>query len=232
MEKQKEDLTESIAANKVAMETGDRDLLNKITALTETVTSNLNKAVEANNNTNKSLENADINLKALIKDSKDTTAKLREYCNDTFTLISTTESDKAAATRLKEETNAKIERQREELSEIIKANKMQADNEFKDVDSRIKVTNEDVTRNKEKQQSDHINATKSISDLETKMMEADKNLDAKLTKHMEETQRQLNEKQDGINKNKEAHELHRKVVEEKFKEAGDKAEQNNKVTDE
>lgn len=64
------------------------------------------------------------------------------------------------------------------------------------------------------------------------MQEADKNLDAKLTNHIHETERELNEKQNGINRNKEAHDHYRKSVEEKLWETNDKAEQNNKVTHE
>jgi hypothetical protein len=74
----KEELSESIAASKVLHESGDRDNSNKIDALREKVDSNMNKCKEDNQNTNKALDNADENLKSLIKDSKDTTAKLRE----------------------------------------------------------------------------------------------------------------------------------------------------------
>lgn len=75
---QLEVLTEGIAANKVLHEVGDRDNSNKIDALREKVDSNMNKCKEDDVNTNKALENADENLKSLIKDSKGNTAKLRE----------------------------------------------------------------------------------------------------------------------------------------------------------
>jgi hypothetical protein len=71
-------LSEAIAANKVLHESGDRENSNKIEALREKVDSNMNKCKEDNQNTNKTLENTDDNLKSLIKDAKDNTAKLRE----------------------------------------------------------------------------------------------------------------------------------------------------------
>ena len=75
---QLETLTEGIAHNKNLHESGDRDNQNKIEALREKVDSNMNKCKEDNLNTNKALENTDDNLKSLIKDGKDNTAKLRE----------------------------------------------------------------------------------------------------------------------------------------------------------
>ena len=75
---QLETLVESIAHNKNLHEAGDRENQNKIESLREKVDSNMNKCKEDNLNTNKALENTDENLKSLIKDAKDNTAKLRE----------------------------------------------------------------------------------------------------------------------------------------------------------
>jgi hypothetical protein len=88
MDKQKEDLTNVIRDNKMAMEAADKDLSNRITQLNETVMSNLNKGNADNLNIAKQLENVDSNLKNMVKDANDRNAKLREYCNETFTIIS------------------------------------------------------------------------------------------------------------------------------------------------
>jgi predicted mannosyl-3-phosphoglycerate phosphatase (HAD superfamily) len=90
----------------------------------------MNKCKENNLNMNKMLENMDEKLKSLIKDCKDNTAKLREYCNDTFTFFLTTESNQAELRRQREDTNVIIDRYREELVEIIKNNKTLADSKI------------------------------------------------------------------------------------------------------
>jgi len=84
----KEDLNNLIRDNKLSMEAADKDLANRIQQLNETVIANLNKNVADNTNTNKQLENCDMNLKSMVKDGNDRNAKLREYCNETFTIIS------------------------------------------------------------------------------------------------------------------------------------------------
>jgi len=78
MDKIKEDITNLIRDNKLSMETADKDLANRIQQLNETVVANANKATSENTQTNKQLENADMNLKAQIKDSNDRNTKLRE----------------------------------------------------------------------------------------------------------------------------------------------------------
>lgn len=88
MDKIKEDLTNLLRDNKLAMEAADKDLANRIQQLNEQTVANANKASSDNLQTNKQLENADMNLKSQIKDSNDRNAKLREYCNETFTIIS------------------------------------------------------------------------------------------------------------------------------------------------
>merc|ERR1711964_71952 len=91
--------------------------------LREKVDFNMNKCKENN-------LNMDEKLKSLIKDCKDNTAKLREYCNDTFTFFLTTESNQAELRRQREDTNVIIDRYREELVEIIKNNKTLADSKI------------------------------------------------------------------------------------------------------
>jgi len=88
MDKIKEDMTNILRDNKLAMEAADKDLANRIQQLNEQTVANANKASADNLQTNKQLENADMNLKSQIKDSNDRNAKLREYCNETFTIIS------------------------------------------------------------------------------------------------------------------------------------------------
>lgn len=88
MDRIKEDLTNVIRDNKLSTETADKDLANRIAQLNEQTVANANKAVADNSQTNKLLENADTNLKSQIKDSNERNAKLREYCNETFTIIS------------------------------------------------------------------------------------------------------------------------------------------------
>ena len=78
MDKIKEDLTNIIRDNKLSMEAADKDLANRIQQLSEQVVANLNKCVSDNTNTNKQLENCDMNLKGMIKDCNDRNAKLRE----------------------------------------------------------------------------------------------------------------------------------------------------------
>ena len=116
--------------------------------------------------------------------------------------------------------------------EIIKNNKQLADNELKDIDSRIKITNEDILKNKEKQVADHAESVKLHNDLDAKTVNADANVNAKLTKHTEDTQKNFNEKQDSLNKQKESFDLHKRETEDKFKDTIEKANQENRVTHE
>lgn len=114
----------------------------------------------------------------------------------------------------------------------MKNNKQMADNEFKDMESRLKITNEDILKNKEKQVADHLESVKSNNDLDAKTLEADKNINAKLAKHTEETNKNFNEKQDSLNKQKESFDTQKRETEDKIKETVEKAEQNNRVTHE
>jgi hypothetical protein len=112
MDKQRDDLNENIRNNKNLADNADKDLDNRIKSTNEVVqknkdkqmadhtlslknigdldtkTANHNKVTSDNTQTNKQLENCDMNLKGMIKDANDRNAKLREYCNETFTIIS------------------------------------------------------------------------------------------------------------------------------------------------
>lgn len=121
-----------------------------------------------------------------------------------------------------------MDKQRDEINENIRNNKNLADNADKDLDNRIKTTNEVMAKNKDKQCNDHTLALKNISDLDTKTQNSGKDTNAKLAKHMDDTATVHNEKQDQINKNKENHTLLARQMEEKFKEADDKEEKNHK----
>jgi len=122
----------------------------------------------------------------------------------------------------------RMDKQRDELNENIRNNKNLSDNADKDLDNRIKTTNEVMAKNKDKQCNDHTLALKNISDLDTKTQNANKDTNAKLSKHMDDTASTHNEKQEQINKNKENHTLLNRQMDEKFKEADEKEEKNHK----
>jgi len=121
-----------------------------------------------------------------------------------------------------------MDKQRDEINENIRNNKNLADNADKDLDNRIKSTNEVVQKNKDKEMADHTLALKNISDLDTKTANANKETNAKLAKHTDDTASTFNEKQDQINKNKENHTHLVRTMDEKFKETDEKEEKNHK----
>merc|ERR1711964_675304 len=138
------------------------------------------------------------------------------------------EANKASDSKLREEMGARMDKQRDEINENIRNNKNLADNADKDLDNRIKSTNEVVQKNKDKEMADHTLALKNISDLDTKTANANKDTNAKLAKHTDDTASTFNEKQDQINKNKENHTHLVRTMEEKFKETDEKEEKNHK----
>lgn len=116
--------------------------------------------------------------------------------------------------------------------EIIKNNKTLADNELKDLDSRIKITNDDILKNKEKQVADHADSVKLHNDLDAKTINADKTVNEKVTKHSEDTAKSFNEKQESLNKQKELFDSFKRETEDKFKVNAEHASQENRVTHE
>jgi len=122
-----------------------------------------------------------------------------------------------------------MEKQRDELNENVRNNKNLSDNADKDLDNRIKSTNEVVQKNKDKQMADHTLTLKNIGDLDTKEANQNKDTNAKLAKHVDDTATTLNEKQEQINKSKENHTTLARTMDEKFKEADEKEDKNFKT---